>query len=159
MRELTNLTLPVEDLLGPWSGTAVARLAETPSWPDRLALTDRLLSRRILAAPEVGPQIPWAWGRLLASGGTVAVRSLGEELGWSHRHLVARFHDQVGLSPKTAARVIRFDRALGRLRAGAPIAEVAADCGFYDQAHLSREFRALAGAPPGQVTFVQDSGA
>jgi transcriptional regulator GlxA family with amidase domain len=56
----------------------------------------------------------------------------------------------VGLSPKTAARVIRFDRALGLLRGGVPLAEVAAACGYYDQAHFTREFRALAETTPGR---------
>ncbi|MER6950034.1 helix-turn-helix transcriptional regulator [Nonomuraea sp. NPDC000554] len=151
MRHLTNLVLPVEDLLGPWARRAVERLAGTPSWPDRLALFDRLLTARILAGPALGPEIPWAWARLLGSGGRARVAGLAESLGWSHRHLVARFHDQVGLTPKTAARVIRFHRAAALLRSGTPIATVAAECGFYDQAHLNRECRALGGATPGQI--------
>ncbi|WP_165977694.1 helix-turn-helix domain-containing protein [Nonomuraea diastatica] len=77
--------------------------------------------------------------------------SLAESLGWSHRHLVARFHDQIGLTPKTAARVIRFGRAARLLQAGASIARVAAECGFYDQAHMNREFRVLGDVTPGQI--------
>ncbi|MET8004363.1 helix-turn-helix domain-containing protein [Nonomuraea glycinis] len=151
MRHLANLTLPVDDLLGPWARTVVARLAETPSWPDRLALTDRLLTERILAGPEPDPRVRWAWARLLRAGGELGVSSLADSLGWSHRHLVSRFHDQVGLTPKAAARVIRFGRAAHRLRAGATIAQVAAECGFYDQAHMNREFRALGDTTPGQI--------
>jgi methylphosphotriester-DNA--protein-cysteine methyltransferase len=64
---------------------------------------------------------------------------------------VARFHDQVGLTPKAAARVIRFGRATHRLRAGATIAQVVAECGFYDQAHMNREFRTLGDTTPGQI--------
>ncbi|MEU8245795.1 helix-turn-helix transcriptional regulator [Nonomuraea sp. NPDC048916] len=151
MRHLTNVVVPVEDVLGPWARAAVARLAETPSWTDRLALADRLLARRILTGPELGPEVPWAWARLLGSGGALRVSRLADSLGWSHRHLVARFHDQVGLTPKAAARVIRFERAARLVRAGTPIAEVAASCGFYDQAHLNREFRALGDLTPGQI--------
>ncbi|WP_336209975.1 helix-turn-helix domain-containing protein [Nonomuraea sp. LPB2021202275-12-8] len=151
MRHVTNTVLPVEDVLGPWARAAVARLAETPSWPERLALADRLLTERILAAPELGPEVPWAWARLLRTGGDLGVSSLAGSLGWSHRHLVARFHDQIGLTPKAAARVIRFGRAAHRLRTGGAIAQVAAECGFYDQAHMNREFRALGGTTPGQI--------
>ncbi|GGO78740.1 helix-turn-helix domain-containing protein [Nonomuraea cavernae] len=151
MRQLANVVVPAEDVLGRWARDAVARLAETPSWRDRLALADRLLTRRILAGPELGPEVPWAWARLVGSGGALRVSSLADSLGWSHRHLVARFHDQVGLTPKAAARVIRFDRAARLVRAGVPIAEVAASCGFYDQAHLNREFRTLGGLTPGQI--------
>ncbi|NUP68239.1 MAG: AraC family transcriptional regulator [Nonomuraea sp.] len=151
MRRLTNLAVPVEALLGSWGDMMLGRLAETSSWRARLALTDRLLAERILVGPEVGPELPWAWARLLESGGRAGVFSLAESLGWSHRHLVARFQDQIGLAPKTAARVIRFGRASRLLRSGRPIAAVAAECGFYDQAHMNREFRVLGGTTPGQI--------
>ncbi|MEU7860347.1 helix-turn-helix domain-containing protein [Nonomuraea sp. NPDC049141] len=151
MRELTNLVVPIEDLLGAWAHRAVERLGETASWPERLALTDRLLTERILAGPELSQEVPWAWARLLSSGGRVGPSWLASSLGWSHRHLVARFHDQVGLTPKTAARVIRFQSALRLLQSGRAIAGVAADCGFYDQAHMNREFRVLGDTTPGQI--------
>ncbi|QYC44016.1 Helix-turn-helix domain protein [Nonomuraea coxensis DSM 45129] len=151
MRHLTNRVLPAGELLGAWAETAVERLAATPSWRERLALVDRLLLARLLRGPEVGPEVPWAWARLLESGGRVRAPELAASLGWSHRHLVARFQDQVGLPPKTAARVIRFGRAARLLRSGAAPALVAAECGFYDQAHLNREFRALGGVTPGQI--------
>jgi len=95
------------------------------------------------------------WLRLLAAGGRCAVSGLAAEIGWSDRHLRGRFREETGLTPKAAARVIRFDRArrlLQRRAAAAtalpPLADLAADCGYYDQAHLAREFRDLAGCPP-----------
>ncbi|MCK2217962.1 helix-turn-helix domain-containing protein [Actinomadura sp. ATCC 31491] len=151
MRHLTNLVLPAADLLGPWADEVVERLAGTPSWRERLALVDRLLVARVHRGPELGPQVPWAWARLLESGGRVSAPELAAALGWSHRHLVARFQDQVGLPPKTAARVIRFGRAARLLRAGAAPARVAAECGFYDQPHMNREFRVLGDTTPGQI--------
>ncbi|MDP4501502.1 helix-turn-helix domain-containing protein [Nonomuraea turcica] len=151
LRHLTNLTVPVGDLLGPWADMVVGRLAETPSWRERLALADRLLTARIHEEPPLGPEVPWAWARLLASGGRLSAASLAESLGWSHRHLVARFQDQIGLPPKTVARVIRFGRAMRMLHSGTPIAQVAAECGFYDQAHMNREFRVLGDTTPGQI--------
>lgn len=151
MRELTNLVAPVTDVFGGWGGEAVARLAEARRWEERLALAESLLAARILTGPELGPEIPWAWARLLRSGGGLSVPSLADGLGWSHRHLVARFHDEVGLPPKAVARVIRFHRARGLLLAGEPIARVAAECGYYDQAHMNREFKVLGGRTPGQI--------
>lgn len=79
---------------------------------------------------------------------------LAAETGWSDRHLRTRFREQIGLAPKAAARVIRFDRARRILQqralAGQPLdlAGLAAGCGLSDQAHLDREFRALAGTAP-----------
>jgi AraC-like DNA-binding protein len=86
------------------------------------------------------------------------VSELAAGTGWSERHLTSRFRAEIGLTPKAAARVIRFDRARRLLvrhltqpaASGYRLADLAADCGYYDQAHLAREFRTLAGCPPSQ---------
>ena len=64
--------------------------------------------------------------------------------------MIARFREQIGVAPKTLARVIRFDRAVRLLRASAQqgLAEIAFACGYFDQAHMNREFRELAGTTP-----------
>ena len=57
------------------------------------------------------------------------------------------------MTPKAAARVMRFHHAMDRLQVegGGRWAEIAADCGYYDQSHLHRDFRAYAGLTPGEV--------
>ena len=94
-------------------------------------------------APEVG----YAWDRLTETGGSLRIEPLAREIGWSRRHLADRFRSEIGLAPKTAARVIRFERACERLLTPSrpPLAQVAADGGYVDQAHLARDFRELAG--------------
>jgi transcriptional regulator GlxA family with amidase domain len=87
----------------------------------------------------------------VASGGCVDIGHVAREVGWSRRHLGERFHREVGLAPKPTARLVRFDRAKSLLkrRAGAgTVADVAAATGYADQAHFTREFRALAGSTP-----------
>ena len=71
-----------------------------------------------------------------------------DQLGRSRRHLAARFREQVGLPPKTVARIMRFNRAISTLRGEAALAEVAFECGYYDLAHLTRDFREFAGTSP-----------
>jgi AraC-like DNA-binding protein len=82
-----------------------------------------------------------------------AILALAAETGWSSRHLTSRFRTEIGLTPKAAARVIRFTRTRQLLSAQADagqiqLAELAVTCGYFDQAHLAREFRTLAGCPP-----------
>ncbi|GAA4685353.1 helix-turn-helix domain-containing protein [Phytohabitans rumicis] len=74
---------------------------------------------------------------------------LAAELGWSGRHLASTFRREIGLTPKMAARVLRFERAYAALGSADSWADIAVSCGYYDQAHLIRDFKEFAGAPPG----------
>jgi AraC-like DNA-binding protein len=140
----------------------VARLRAADTWDERFAQLDALLLRRLKTAPSPRPDVAYAWSRLLATDGAVSVAQLCAELGCSRRHLSARFGDEVGLGPKAVARILRFRRATALLddRRRAPtLADVAAISGFADQAHLTREFRAMAGVTPGAFRNLQDGGA
>lgn len=130
-----------------------ARLGSLSSWGQRFALLDALLTdalARCTIAPN--PEILDAWRRLRASHGTVRVADLVHQSGVSHPTFLRRFRRQVGVGPKAAARVLRYERATALLGQGASsVAGIAAACGYADQAHLDREFAALAGCPPTQV--------
>ncbi|MCT2585359.1 AraC family transcriptional regulator [Actinophytocola gossypii] len=162
MAALTGLAVDLTDLLGPAGATLVPRMAEAPTWVARFALLDAFLLDRLASGPTPAPEVEWVWRRMVERGGNVLVGNLAAEVGWSRRHLVARFRQQVGLTPKTAARVLRFDTVLRRLPAGPP-ARVAVECGYYDQSHLDRDFREFAGTTPSaylghtpsEVTFFQ----
>jgi AraC-like DNA-binding protein len=80
------------------------------------------------------------------------VPRLAAEVGWSVRQLENCFREQIGLGPKAAARVLRLQRARRLLAAGRSQAETAAVCGYYDQAHLSGEFKAMTGCTPREFT-------
>jgi AraC-like DNA-binding protein len=159
MDELTNRVVALEDVLGRGALELVERLREAASWRERFALLDAALLRRVAEGPEPAPEVAWTYRRLAAADGRLAIGPLAEEVGWSRRHLAARWRRDVGLGPKAVARVMRFERALRLLREGRGLAEVAYDCGYTDQPHLNREFRALGGSTPREVTFVQDAAA
>ena len=157
--ELVSLDVEATEVLGRLAGEIRERVLAAPGWPARFAVLEQVLSARAEAAasPASRPEVGYAWDRLRQSRGTVSVADLAAETGWSARHLGERFRAETGLSPKAAARVVRFDLArrllLSRAQAAAGagrtlIADLAADCGYYDQAHLARDFRDLAGCPP-----------
>ncbi|MEU1643508.1 helix-turn-helix domain-containing protein [Micromonospora zamorensis] len=165
LSELTNRAVDVGQLPGRWLHRLRGRLAETPGWPERFALLDGVLAARLAASPPVDARLDWAWRWLVSSGGQGSVGVLADELGWSRRHLASRFRQEVGLPPKMAARLLRFQRAYAVLTdvgptAGAPVgadqpevgavdwATVATRYGYYDQSHLIRDFRQFAGATP-----------
>ncbi len=168
-RALWDISVEAADIVGPAASELWERLHHAEDWASRFAACDDVLGRLVAGAdaPPPAPELSGAWALLIGSGGTVGVADLAARVGWSRRHLAARFASEFGLSPKLAARVVRFERATSLLRSPRPcrpaLAEVAAVCGYYDQAHLSRDFVELAGCPPGEwlaaeLPFVQDAG-
>jgi AraC-like DNA-binding protein len=156
MRELAGIAVDLHEVLGPDALRLAERLAATPDWSRRFTLLDTFLLARLDRGPAPSPEVAHAWNLLASSGGTTPVAAVAAEVGWSREHLVRRFAEQVGMAPKGSARVLRFQRALGMLRRpDVRLVAVAAACGYSDQAHLSREFQALAGITPGALLGVQ----
>ncbi|TWF82745.1 AraC-like DNA-binding protein [Kitasatospora viridis] len=143
--------LPLEGLWGREAGRIEERLRAAGEWEERFALVAQALARRAAAGRAVDPEVAHAWHRLAASRGTARVERIAEEVGWSRKRLWSRFRDQLGLGPKRAAQLIRFDHAAHLLAAGRSAAGVAAQSGYADQSHLHREVLAFTGATPSAV--------
>jgi AraC-like DNA-binding protein len=150
MGELRGHTVDLVDVLGADGRRLAEQLREAATWPYRFALLDRFLLRRLLRGPRPAPEVDWAWRRLAATAGAVPIGRLAGEVGWSHKHLITRFRQQVGLAPKTAARLVRFDGVWRRLDQQQPPdwADLARQAGYADQAHLIRDFRQFTGTTP-----------
>jgi AraC-like DNA-binding protein len=159
--ELAGRDLAADDVLGPVAGQLHERMRAAADWAARFAVLDQLLLDRADLDQQVPPDVAEAWRLLLRSGGQLRAAELARHVGWSPRYLQRRLLAETGLTPKAAARVTRFDRARRILQRQATadgpgpggadtgtLADLAAGCGYYDQAHLAREFRALAGCPP-----------
>ena len=157
---LAGLDAHLSDVAGPLAGRLRDRLLDVPGWTGRLAALDDVL-RRALAAGQDRPAVPAEVTRachvVARSRGRVRAADLARDVGWSPRRLLTAFRHDVGLSPKELARVTRFHHArrhlLATATAGRPLdlARLATGTGYYDQAHLAREFRALAGCPPSRL--------
>ncbi|WP_244180683.1 helix-turn-helix domain-containing protein [Amycolatopsis pretoriensis] len=157
-----ELSGEVADLAEFGLGALPGRLRELPTWRERFALLDDVLAARAVEPVSPPPELGEAWRRLRGADGQVRVTDLAGEVGWSRRYLGERFRAELGLAPKQAARVLRFERAARLLRRGrSDLAGLAVECGYYDQAHLTNEWRALAGCTPGtwiaeELPFLQD---
>ena len=150
--ELEGAVASLGDLWGREASRICEQFAEVSSWGERFALTEALLARRGEDRPSfTDPEVAWAWNRLVVSRGLVRVERLATEIGWSRKRLWSRFQSQVGLPPKRAARLVRFDHAAHRLVAGVDGARVAAEGGYADQSHLHRDVVAFTGVTPTAV--------
>ena len=135
-------------VLGRRADRLAEQLACASDWSQRRGVLDRTFSA-LVDQGRVGPPplVEEAWRRLAGTGGRLPIEELARELGCSRRHLTQRFRVEIGMTPKRAARVLRFARACRMLRSTTPpaLSTVAAGCGYFDQAHFAREFRELAG--------------
>jgi AraC-like DNA-binding protein len=171
VEQYNDAVVPLDQALGENGVRMMERLAETPSWAERLHLLDAAFATEADDVAPLSPEVDWLHHEIDLSGGQARVETLMDETGWSRRHVTERFRRQLGVSPKSYARLVRFERASWLLAENSrrrTVADVAMEAGYYDQSHLTRDFVALAGVTPGaflanaeldpEVRFVQDDG-
>ncbi|HEY1841771.1 MAG TPA: helix-turn-helix domain-containing protein [Mycobacterium sp.] len=154
--ELDPAELDATAVLGRGGIDLCQRVSEARHWDDAFSfiaeyLVDAWVSRD---HTRVRPEVVHAWELLQLSRGRATVSAVAEQVGVTSRHLTTLFHQEVGRSPKTVAMLMRFEHATVRISdsvrrcATVDLAAVAADAGYSDQAHLTREFARFAGVPP-----------
>jgi AraC-like DNA-binding protein len=152
---LTDQHVDLRELWGSDAVNVAERIAMQPSIAGRIAVIEAELLRRL---GEHDPRVDAAVAWITRSGGRLPIERVAAEIGISRQHLSRRFLQHVGVTPKTFARVMRFESLVRAARSGPrDWAALAADFGYFDQAHLIAEFRELAGATP--VPFFQSGGA
>lgn len=157
MRELSGKIAPLEALHRELAA-AVRSACTAGDSRERLRIIERALVKRASEGRDADSVVWGALKRLLESDGCVSVEELTAAAGISRRQLERKFHDWVGLTPKTLGRILRFQRVFKALESGAANwAEIAAECGYYDQSHLIRDFRQFAGECPSALNVPQDS--
>lgn len=154
MHTLANRTVALDDIIGPLARQVTEQLHEAPDWESRFAILDTVITTRLARAraPNASAAVTWAWNQLLETNGELTIGTISTELGWSRKHLIAQFHEQIGLSPKIVARILRFRHAVRLLDRDNEMSwvQIAHESGYYDQAHLIRDFRQFTGSTPGE---------
>jgi len=149
--ELTQGIVDLNNLWGSDADLLVEQLSETSSWQKRFALVDRFLLEKFAKSNQaIRSEIQWAWKQLEKYGGCIPIRHLARAIGWSDRHFATCFQQQIGMTPKAAARRIRFARAHHLLTAldTYGLSDIATMCGYSDQSHFTREFHLFSGCSP-----------
>src|SRR5262249_35967594 len=116
--ELGGTVVALDALWGRGAERTQEQLRAIGSWDDRFAITEAALGRRLDAGRAVDPEVAFAWEQMVSSWGQVRVEEVAAEVGWSRKRLWSRFRSQIGLTPKRAAQLVRFDHAAHRLAAG-----------------------------------------
>jgi AraC-like DNA-binding protein len=143
---IVDTILPLEDLWGSRARHLADPLGEAASAEACVRIVQSILP----CAPSAGP-LERSIAFLERTRGGASIDELASHAGMSSRQFRRVCLDKTGLSPKFLARVLRFRHAVSRMAPQSEDAEVALDCGYYDQAHLIRDFREFAGRPPGAL--------
>ncbi|HET7304179.1 MAG TPA: helix-turn-helix domain-containing protein [Segeticoccus sp.] len=148
--ELVRQSVPLEQVWGRDATRLREHMQELDDWPSRLQLVREQVASRLRVGTPPRPEVHHVWQRMVRAEGRVEIGALAREVGYSRRHLSAQFRDQLGLPPSRLRRVLRFDRAQRLLASAArpELARIAAEAGYADQAHFTRDFTAFAGCPP-----------
>lgn len=147
---LQNLSVPLETLWGSQAGELREQLLEATTPAARFDILERVLLQRLRTSRSHSPVVRYAIGRFRDPTQATSVAAVVERTGFSQRHFIATFRDEVGLTPKLFARITRFRRVIDRLQGSRQIhwSELALECGYFDQAHFIHDFRDFAGISP-----------
>jgi AraC-like DNA-binding protein len=143
--ELTGRTIDLDAMAGS-TGTLRERLSLAPDDAARIRLLETWLAPRVRVQPA--RDVVAAVDAILACPSAAPLPLVAAHAGISLRQLERRFLADVGVPPKTFARIARLQGALARIAAGAPLADAAHACGYYDQPHMTRDFARLAETSP-----------
>jgi AraC-like DNA-binding protein len=143
----SNRNIGLEDAWGEPARALRDRLRELLTPTARLRYLEQFLLHRFTSRLSRNPIVDYALKSFHREPGLATVREVARSTGWSERRFSQVFREQVGFSPKAWTRILRFQRAVQRLHAGVeiPWAEMALECGYYDQSHFANEFRAFSG--------------
>jgi methylphosphotriester-DNA--protein-cysteine methyltransferase len=151
-QHLSTDEIPEVDALGiRWLSQATRRAQSAPTPREALRiLEDALLRRREARTRRVDLRVSAVVAAIERAAGDLRIEEAAVEAGTSRRHLERLFVEQVGLGPKTLARLLRFQAAAARVvdEPAAALASVSGDSGYFDQSHMIRDFMTFAGSSP-----------
>ncbi|MEO8452233.1 MAG: DUF6597 domain-containing transcriptional factor, partial [Gemmatimonadota bacterium] len=145
----------LDELAPRFAREFVPRVLDAATPAEAALAADAVLARAVDDAAD--PAVAWAANSIVESGGSHRVADVARTLGLSERQFARRFRRQVGLGPKLLGRISRFQRVFEAFdRRPGGWATIAAQCGYYDGAHLIRDFRDFAGETPARLLAAAD---
>ena len=148
MHEVSNRIVATEDLLGPEASALRDRLGGELDWQRRFDIVERMVHKRLRSARLPTLSAAFAYRRIVEDHGAGSIAAIAKMVNCSRKHLAAMFREGVGLTPKSVARIARFNFAMRLAKRGHGWADISAECGYTDQPHLVREFAEFAGETP-----------
>ncbi|MEO7997066.1 MAG: helix-turn-helix domain-containing protein [Gemmatimonadaceae bacterium] len=153
--ELLNATVSLDDAFGDHASSLAERCFSAQSVRARFEIIVRFLEQRIANHSLHHPGIAWASHELRVNNGQSAIADLQQQTSYSKARFVALFREQTGMTPKQYARILRFRNSLQLLQCGGRLSDAALSAGYYDQAHMHRDFTEFAQMTPAAFVAAQ----
>jgi AraC-like DNA-binding protein len=148
--ELSNAVVSLETLWGASARDLREQLLAADNPAARFAILSQFLLARLARPREPHPAVSFALAAFQVGRARPSISEVSERLGLDPKRFIRLFHEEVGLTPKRFCRVIRFQEVLRLIEQGQPIewADLALDCGYFDQAHFIHDFQGFCGLTP-----------
>lgn len=148
--QFSNRPLPLDAVWGTFADEIESRVRETPGGLQRIRVLEETLLARLGSSGDEDPAVEEALYRFARHRGAISVGALSKTIAISRRQLERRFRRRVGLTPKTYARVLRLQNVLRQLgeESQSSWAELSIAAGYFDQSHLTRDFKLFTGQSP-----------
>lgn len=149
--DIAGQVIALDAIWGAITRELHSRIAAAATPADSVRQVEQHLLARLADSRRLDDGVMDVIGLILRSGGCVPVESLAGKMGIGLRRLDRMFNTRVGLPPKTLCRIVRFQRVFKMLEQQQTFrdwAQIALDCGYYDQSHFIKEFKAFAGTAP-----------
>lgn len=151
VNEVADMMIDMRDLWGGLASEIHERVCEGETREERARHLEEILLTRLCEKRMGDPAVEWGVRAITARGGDLSIPSIADRVGLSERQFERRFRSAVGIGPKAFARVARFQRIFRSFEQHGirrSWAEIALDCGYYDQAHFIHDFKAFSGQTP-----------
>lgn len=149
VHDTTDRTVDLRELAGPSADALAERCAAARGAAARLRAAARWLCDALSPATAPDPAVAWAADVIERGHGRLSIGALQERTGWSRTRFTTKFREQVGVAPKTLARIARFRHALATLHGSREsLSAIAHRCGYYDHSHFDADFRERCGFTP-----------
>ncbi len=157
LNELTDSVVDGELVLSNEIMHAREMILEASSIFEKFYAVEKFLLAKFCGKLIVNPFIEFAVDKIVESPNKMSIAQISNKVGYSQKHLIKLFKDNVGVTPKEFLKIIRFQKAIEEIAAAKEIewTSIANECGYYDQAHFINDFKIFSGFTPGRYQQIQ----
>ena len=150
MNEMSDRVVDADLLWGRDFAHLREHLLETPDISLKFAAAERFLLKHFQNRLTLNPAVAYALAEIISQPDQINLARVSHNIGYSQKHFIAMFRQQVGITPKAYLKIIRFQKAVGEIEQRQDVnwTNISLDCGFYDQAHFIHDFKFFSGFTP-----------